>query len=118
LFPISLVSRQDPAVENSRVNKPAENSGDEKVNLESRKSTSPATNPTPRSAELRVNKTLVLINVTVTDPLNRFVTGLEREHFRLFEDKVEQQISQFSSEDAPISIGAPRHEVSEQAPSG
>ena len=58
-----------------------------------------------KSVDLRVNKTLVLINVTVTDPLNRFVTGLEREHFRLYEDKVEQQISEFSSEDAPISIG-------------
>ncbi len=58
-----------------------------------------------RSSDIRVNKTLVLINVTVTDPLNRFVTGLEKEHFRLFEDKVEQQISEFSSEDAPISIG-------------
>jgi Ca-activated chloride channel homolog len=58
-----------------------------------------------RSVDIRVNRTLVLINVTVTDPLNRFVTGLEKEHFRLFEDKVEQEISQFSSEDAPISIG-------------
>jgi VWFA-related protein len=47
----------------------------------------------------------VLINVTVTDPLNRFVTGLEREHFRLYEDKVQQEITDFSSEDAPISIG-------------
>ena len=58
-----------------------------------------------RGANIRVSKTLVLINVTVTDPLNRYVTGLEKEHFRLFEDKVEQNISDFSSEDAPISIG-------------
>lgn len=58
-----------------------------------------------RSVDLRVNKTLVLINVTVTDPLNRFVTGLEREHFKLFEDKIQQEITAFSSEDAPISIG-------------
>src|SRR5277367_2464588 len=58
-----------------------------------------------RPSDLRVDRTLVLINVTVTDPLNRFVTGLDKEHFRLFEDKVEQEISQFSSEDAPISIG-------------
>jgi VWFA-related protein len=43
--------------------------------------------------------------VTVTDPLNRFVTGLEREHFRLFEDKVEQQVTHFASEDAPLSVG-------------
>src|SRR5262249_37473101 len=53
----------------------------------------------------RVDTTLVQINVTVTDPLNRFVTGLEKEHFRLFEEKVEQIITDFSSEDAPLSIG-------------
>jgi Ca-activated chloride channel homolog len=64
-----------------------------------------ATLNTRRSVDLRVNRTLVLINVTVTDPLNRFVTGLEKEHFRLYEDKVEQQITDFSAEDAPISIG-------------
>ena len=58
-----------------------------------------------RPTNIKVNSTLVLINVTVTDPLNRFVTGLDKEHFRLFEDKVDQEITQFSSEDAPISIG-------------
>jgi Ca-activated chloride channel homolog len=67
-----------------------------------------ATPASPRSShpvDIRVNRTLVLINVTVTDPLNRFVTGLEKEHFRLYEDKVEQKITDFSAEDAPISIG-------------
>jgi VWFA-related protein len=58
-----------------------------------------------RSPNIRVDSTLVLINVTVTDPLNRFVTGLEKEHFLLFEDKRAQDILAFSSEDAPISIG-------------
>jgi Ca-activated chloride channel homolog len=58
-----------------------------------------------RPGTLRVDTTLVQINVTVTDPLNRFVTGLEKEHFRLFEDKIEQKILDFSSEDAPLSIG-------------
>src|SRR5215203_1007455 len=57
------------------------------------------------TATLRVDSNLVLIPVTVTDPLNRFVTGLERENFKLFEDKKEQDISAFSSEDAPLSIG-------------
>ena len=56
-------------------------------------------------ADIRVDTNVVLIPVTVTDPLNRFVTGLEKEHFRLFEDKVEQQIAYFASEDAPLSIG-------------
>jgi len=58
-----------------------------------------------RSANIRVDTDLVEINVTVTDPLNRFVTGLEKEHFRLFEDKIEQTIRDFSSEEAPLSIG-------------
>ncbi len=58
----------------------------------------------PRS-DIRVDSTLVLIPVTVTDPLNRFVTGLEKENFRVFEDKAEQQLVQFSSEDAPLSVG-------------
>jgi Ca-activated chloride channel family protein len=56
-------------------------------------------------ADIRINTTLVLIPVTVTDPLNRFVTGLEKENFKLAEDKVDQNITSFSSEDAPISVG-------------
>jgi VWFA-related protein len=58
-----------------------------------------------RQGSIRIDKTLVQINVTVTDPLNRFVTGLEKEHFKLLEDKVEQKIEQFSAEDAPLSVG-------------
>ncbi len=58
-----------------------------------------------KEPNIRVDTTLVLINVTVTDPMNRFVTGLEKEHFTLTEDKVAQTISQFSSEDAPLSVG-------------
>ena len=43
--------------------------------------------------------------VTVTDPLNRYVTGLEKEHFKIFEDKIEQPISHFMQQAAPISAG-------------
>jgi Mg-chelatase subunit ChlD len=48
---------------------------------------------------------LVLIPVTVTDTLNRFVLGLQKEDFRLSEDGVEQNVALFSGEDAPLSIG-------------
>ena len=58
-----------------------------------------------RAANIRIDSNLVLIPVTVTDPLNRIVTGLERDDFKVIEDKVPQQIAQFSSEDAPLSIG-------------
>ena len=87
---------------------PASSSADDdKVAITPRgKSTEPAPKVIEeRPGTLRIDTTLVQINVTVTDPLNRFVTGLEKEHFRLFEDKIEQKIRDFSSEDAPLSIG-------------
>ena len=52
----------------------------------------------------RPDKPMVLIPVNVVDPWNRFVTRLEKQIFRLFEDGVEQEIVQFSSEDAAISV--------------
>src|ERR1035438_10420634 len=58
----------------------------------------------PKS-NIRSDVNLVLIPVTVTDPLNRFVTGLEKEYFKVYEDKKQQQITQFSSDDAPLSVG-------------
>ncbi len=48
---------------------------------------------------------LVLVPVTVTDPMNRLVTGLEKENFELTDSGEPQQIRHFSSEDAPISLG-------------
>lgn len=54
---------------------------------------------------LRVDTNQVLIPVTVTTPLNQFVTGMEKDNFRLFEDKIEQEIGYFASFDAPLSIG-------------
>ena len=48
---------------------------------------------------------LVLVPVTITDPLNRLVTGLDRENFQLYEGKEAQEIKHFSSEDAPVSLG-------------
>jgi Ca-activated chloride channel homolog len=53
----------------------------------------------------KVGVETVFVKVSVTDPLNRFVTGLEKEHFKVFEDNVEQTISHFSQQAAPISVG-------------
>lgn len=79
-------------------------SGGPNVSIEPRAKAAAATEPASR-ASIRVDSTLVLIPVTVTDPMNRFVTGLDRDNFRLFEDKTEQKLLQFSSEDAPLSVG-------------
>jgi Ca-activated chloride channel family protein len=54
---------------------------------------------------IQTEVSLALVNVTVTDPYGRLVTGLERENFRIFEDGTEQEVATFSSEDVPISIG-------------
>jgi len=53
----------------------------------------------------RVSVQNVYIPVAVSDPLGRYVTGLTKEHFRVFEDKVEQDIAYFSQQEAPISVG-------------
>lgn len=52
-----------------------------------------------------VDTTLVVIPVTVTDPMNRFVLGLEKEDFTILEEGAEQKITHFSGEDAPLSVG-------------
>jgi len=57
------------------------------------------------AANIRIDSSLVLIPVTVTDPTNRIVTGLEKANFRVIEDRAEQEISVFSSDDLPISVG-------------
>jgi Ca-activated chloride channel homolog len=54
---------------------------------------------------LKVDVDLVLIPATITDPMNRLVTGLERDNFELFENGEKQDIRHFSSEDAPLSLG-------------
>ncbi len=75
-----------------------------KVSIEPRAKPGEKEAPAPK-ANIRVDTTVVQIPVTVTDQLNRFVTGLEKENFRVFEDKIEQKVSYFSSEDAPLSVG-------------
>lgn len=54
---------------------------------------------------LRVDTNIVLVPVTVCDPMNRPVTGLEREHFRVFDDQVEQTVTTFAMEDEPVAVG-------------
>lgn len=74
------------------------------VAIHPREKPTPPREPPPR-ATLRVDTSLVLIPVTVNDPLNRPVTGLERENFRVFDDRIEQQITTFAMDDAPVAVG-------------
>lgn len=54
---------------------------------------------------IRKSVDLVMVPVTVTDKMDRIVTGLDQNNFRLFDGKQQQAIKHFSSEDAPVSLG-------------
>jgi Ca-activated chloride channel family protein len=54
---------------------------------------------------IRVDANLVLVPLTVTDPMNRLVTGLDRENFQVYDNNNLQIIKSFATEDAPLSIG-------------
>jgi Ca-activated chloride channel family protein len=54
---------------------------------------------------LRMEAKLVLVPMTVTDPMNRLVTGLEAPNFEIFDNNINQTIKTFSTEDAPVTIG-------------
>jgi VWFA-related protein len=60
--------------------------------------------PAPKST-LRIDTNLVLVPVSVVDPNNRPITGLEREHFKVLDDHVEQAVTHFSMDDEPVAVG-------------
>lgn len=90
-------SDKNPAVKNERQDdKPA--------------AQKPSANQSPASGadqkdRIRLETKLVSTVVTVSDPHGRFVTGLEKENFEIYDDNVKQDIAIFSDEDAPITLG-------------
>src|ERR1051326_2675057 len=78
------------------------------VHVASRAAVATSSNQPVDGPMLHVIKTdvsLVLVPVSVTDPMQRFVTGLNQDNFEVFEGKTPQTIRNFSSEDVPISVG-------------
>jgi len=57
------------------------------------------------SSTVKVDVDVVRVNATVTDIQNRVITGLDKEHFKVWEDKIAQSIESFSTEDEPVSLG-------------
>ena len=55
--------------------------------------------------EIIINSDLVTLTVTVTDPYGRYVSGLNKSAFAVFDEKLPQDISFFSDDDAPVSVG-------------
>ena len=48
---------------------------------------------------------LVNVTATVTDSTGRFVPGLVKDDFTVYEDNVQQAISHFGAERVPVSLG-------------
>jgi Ca-activated chloride channel family protein len=51
---------------------------------------------------VRVNTDLVVLNATVIDKDGKFVSGLKRSDFKIFEDGAEQQVAGFTAEETPF----------------
>jgi Ca-activated chloride channel family protein len=78
----------------------------QQVNIEPRIKPAPKTDPDKsRAPNLKIDTSLVLVPMTVTDKLGRPVLGMEKENFRVLDNQVEQTIVQLSMEDEPVAVG-------------
>lgn len=64
-----------------------------------------AGNSSTHEAMIKVNASLVLVPVTITDGMNRVVTGLDQANFEVLDNKQRQEIKHFSNQDEPVSLG-------------
>lgn len=55
-------------------------------------------------APIKVKVELVSLNVIVSDPSGRYLSGLQKENFRVLEDNVRQQITHFAPIDQPFNV--------------
>ena len=74
----------------------------------------PAQTPTPPPKKLGTelddrslitNTDLITLTVTVTDTYGRYVSGLSKGAFAVFDNKLQQEITFFSDDDSPVSVG-------------
>ncbi|MGE5244450.1 MAG: VWA domain-containing protein [Betaproteobacteria bacterium] len=71
------------------------------------RSQQPPAQPRPGERELRFKSGVEVVNVTatVTDASGRFVSGLRKEDFRVYEDGRPVEVTHFSAERVPVSLG-------------
>ena len=55
--------------------------------------------------KFRTGVELINVTATVTDATGRFVSGLKQEDFVVYEDDVRQEVTHFSAERVPVSLG-------------
>ena len=59
----------------------------------------------PQSFKFRTGVELINVNATVTDQSGRFVPGLRKDDFRVFDDEQPQAVTHFNAERVPVSLG-------------
>ncbi len=70
-----------------------------------------ASTPTPKlgteldDRSVITNTDLITLTVTVTDTYGRYVSGLSKSAFTVFDNKQQQEITFFSDDDSPVSVG-------------
>lgn len=58
-----------------------------------------------KSTIFGVDVNLIVLNTAVHDQAGKFVEGLRKEDFAVYEDRVQQKIESFKQEDLPVSLG-------------
>jgi len=61
--------------------------------------------PDPQSFKFRTGVELINVNATVTDQSGRFVSGLTKDDFRVYDDEQLQTVTHFNAERVPVSLG-------------
>lgn len=98
--PIEAVSRHQTQHSDAQAT-----SGQDKKQNPDPPAKAPATAGQQPNEKLQLQARLVSMTVTVSDSLGRFVTGLQKKNFEVFDDGVKQEIAHFSDEDAPLTLG-------------
>jgi Ca-activated chloride channel family protein len=65
----------------------------------------PATNEQQQSFRFKTGVELINVTATVTDENGRFVSGLHKEDFRVYQDNELQEVTHFNNERVPVSLG-------------
>ena len=66
-------------------------------------SSKPKTDDLPQTS-LSIDVDVVSFDVVVTDQSGNPIGGLEKKHFRIFDNDIEQQVTNFSSTEAPLTV--------------
>ncbi len=93
-YNLSTPSQTQPPVNSSPVQPPTKETQPE-PNSQSQK----------KSDRLIVKTNMVSVTVTVSDKNRRFVTGLTKNDFEVYDDNVKQEIALFATQDSPLTLG-------------